>query len=69
MTVQKARLILGDEAKKFTDDDILEIISILVVFVKGFFNNSMPLIFSFSIKNFAISSRIYLFSVISFIPL
>jgi hypothetical protein len=36
MTVQKARLILGDEAKKFTDDDILEIISILVVFVKGF---------------------------------
>lgn len=36
MTVQKARLILGDEAKKFTDDDILEIISILDVFVKCF---------------------------------
>jgi hypothetical protein len=36
MTVQKARLILGAEAKKFTDEDILEIISILDVFVKGF---------------------------------
>ena len=36
MTVQKARIILGDEAKKFTDDDILEIISILDVFVKCF---------------------------------
>ena len=36
MTVQKARLILGDEAKKFTDDDISEIISILDVFVKCF---------------------------------
>ncbi len=36
MTVQKARLILGDEAKKITDNDILEIISILDVFVKGF---------------------------------
>jgi hypothetical protein len=36
MTFQKARLILGDEAKKFTDDDISEIISILDVFVKCF---------------------------------
>ena len=36
MTVQKARFILGDEAKKFTDNDILEIISILDVFVKCF---------------------------------
>jgi hypothetical protein len=36
MTVQKARLILVDEAKKFTDDDISEIISILDVFVKCF---------------------------------
>jgi hypothetical protein len=36
MTVQKSRLILGDEAKKFTDDDISEIISILDVFVKCF---------------------------------
>ncbi len=35
MTIQKARLILVDEADKFTDDEILEIISILDIFVKG----------------------------------
>ena len=34
MTIQKARLILVDEADKFTDDEILEIISILDIFVK-----------------------------------
>jgi hypothetical protein len=35
MTVQKARLILGDDADKFTDKEILEIISFLDIFVKG----------------------------------
>jgi hypothetical protein len=35
MTVQKARLILGGYADNFTDEEILEIISILDIFVKG----------------------------------
>ena len=36
MTIQKARLILGGYADYFTDEEILEIISILDIFVKGF---------------------------------
>jgi hypothetical protein len=36
MTIQKARLILGGYADNFTDEEILEIISILDIFVKGF---------------------------------
>jgi hypothetical protein len=36
MRVQKARLILGDFADEFADDEILEIISILDIFVKCF---------------------------------
>ena len=35
MTIQKARLILGGFADKFTDKEILEIISFLDIFVKG----------------------------------
>jgi len=35
MTVQKVRLILGGYADNFTDEEILEIISILDIFVKG----------------------------------
>ena len=35
MTIQKARLSLGGYADNFTDEEILEIISILDIFVKG----------------------------------
>ena len=34
MTIQKAKVILGKDAKKFTDEEILEVISFLDILVE-----------------------------------
>ena len=38
MTIQKAKIILGKDAEKFSDEEILEIICFLGILSKGVLN-------------------------------